>query len=64
MVRDDGSGTEARAWTPWLWTVAMLFGLPAPALTIAILFAHAPKRDCKPAPRAGGAGLFLCRSVE
>ncbi len=64
MVRDDGSGTEARAWTPWLWTVAMLFGLPAAALTIAILFAHAPKSDCKPAPGAGVAGLFPCRSVE
>lgn len=47
----------------WLWTL-LLLGLPAAALAMVALFAHAPKRDCHPAPGAGVAGLFLCRSVE
>ncbi len=45
-------------WGYWVYVTE------AATLTIAILFAHAPKSDCKPAPGAGVAGLFPCRSVE
>lgn len=64
-IRLDPEGeAPSRTLQHWLWTLLLLLGLPAAALTIAVLFAHAPKRDCKPAPGAGVAGLFLCRSVE
>ena len=44
-----GPGSDAPAWSPWLWTVAMLFGLPAAALAIVALVASAPKAGGKPA---------------
>ncbi|HEV2552746.1 MAG TPA: hypothetical protein VGV17_03165 [Bosea sp. (in: a-proteobacteria)] len=63
IARDGGSGTEATAWTPWFWTVAMLFGLPAAALALVVLAVWlTPKGDCKPDPARGTTGLFTCRS--
>lgn len=43
-----GPGADAPAWSPWLWTVGMLFGLPAAALLLVAL-AAGPGRD-GPAP--------------
>lgn len=62
-IRLDPEGkAPSRTLQHWLWTLLLLLGLPAAALAIAFLLAHAPKRDCNPAPGAGVAGLFLCRS--
>lgn len=44
----SGQGSEAPAWSPWFWTVAMLFGLPAAALALVFLAAHTPKAGGKP----------------
>lgn len=64
-IRPDPEGeAPSRTLQHWLWTLLLLLGLPAAALAIAAMLAHAPKRDCTPAPGAGVAGLFLCRSVE
>lgn len=62
IVRDGGIGAEAPAWSPWFWTVAMLFGLPALALALVFLAAHAPR--CEPKPTNGAASLITCRSAE
>lgn len=40
---------HAPAWSPWFWTVAMLFGLPALVLALVFLAAHAPNAGNKPA---------------
>ena len=40
---------HAPVWSPWFWTVAMLFGLPALALALVFLAAHAPNAGGKPA---------------
>lgn len=43
----EAAREPARAWTPWLWTVAMLFGLPAAALALVFLAANSPKAGSK-----------------
>lgn len=44
----SGPGSDTPAWSPWFWTVAMLFGLPALALALVFLAAHAPNAGGKP----------------
>ncbi len=55
-----GRGPTADAWSPWFWTVAMLFGLPALALALVFFAASAPRCEGKPA--TGAASLISCRS--
>lgn len=66
LARDDRAITAAPApaWTPWFWTVAMLFGLPAAALTIVFLAAQIPKADCKPATAGAAGEPVTCRSAK
>jgi len=61
---EDQHRHPSRAMQHWLWALLLLLGLPAAALAIAAMLAHAPPRDCKTRPGDGVAGLFLCRSAE
>lgn len=44
-----GPGADRTHWSPWLWTVGMLFGLPAAALALVYLAANTPKAGGTPA---------------
>ena len=59
----DWPARQVAGWTPWIWTLAMLFGLPAAALAIVFLAAQTPKADCKPATAGAAGEPVTCRSA-
>ena len=61
---EDQNRHPSRTMQHWLWALLLMLGLPAAGLTIAVMLAHAPPRDCKTRPGDGVIGLFLCRGAR